>query len=97
MTIEELMKKSEELQIPMTRETAEKLDRYAVLLAEWNEKINLTAISEKGEVFEKHFYDCLLPLSQYSLTGKVCDVGTGAGFPGLVWKIVKPELHVVLV
>ena len=97
MTIDEFITKAEELQIPVSAETAEKLERYAELLAEWNEKINLTAITEKGEVFEKHFYDSILPLSQYQLSGKVCDVGTGAGFPGLVWKIIRPDLHVVLV
>lgn len=97
MTIEEFIEKSEALNIPMSADTVAKLEKYAALLAEWNEKINLTSITEKEAVFEKHFYDSILPLAQYDLQGSACDVGTGAGFPGLVWKIVRPDLHVVLV
>jgi len=59
--------------------------------------MNLTAITEYEEIIEKHFYDCLLPLKNVGLSGKVCDVGSGAGFPGLVWKIVNPEVEFVLV
>ena len=59
--------------------------------------MNLTAITEHGEILEKHFYDSILPLGKGKIFGKVADVGTGAGFPGLVWKIVKPELDVSLI
>lgn len=71
---------------------------YMALLREWNEKINLTAIIEPGEIITKHFLDSM---SVYA-TGyvkentNVIDVGTGAGFPGLVMKIAKPEINLTL-
>ena len=75
----------------------EQLDTYAGLLAEWNEKMNLTAITDPDEIWEKHFYDSVLPLQKMALSGKAADVGTGAGFPGLVWKIMVPDLHMTLI
>lgn len=96
MTIEELM--TEVQWIRNDRETAAKaLAQYLELLLEWNQKMNLTAIKEPAEVVEKHFYDCLLPLSTGKITGTVCDVGSGAGFPSVVWKIVDPSLDVTIV
>ena len=71
---------------------------YMALLREWNEKINLTAIIEPEEIITKHFLDSM---SVYA-TGyvqentSVIDVGTGAGFPGLVMKIAKPEIKLTL-
>jgi 16S rRNA (guanine527-N7)-methyltransferase len=74
------------------------LTKYAALLKEWNEKINLTSITEEGEVVEKHFLDCLIPAKALSIDGKACaDLGTGAGFPGLVWAIVFPTCQMTLV
>lgn len=73
-------------------------ERYAALLKEWNEKMNLTAISEESEVIEKHFLDCLIPAKSLSIDGKACcDLGTGAGFPGLVWAIAFPKAQLTLV
>ena len=69
---------------------------YMALLLEWNEKINLTSITEPEEIIEKHFYDCLLPVFSNLIEGKVIDVGSGAGFPGLVFAIAKPEAHITL-
>ena len=69
---------------------------YMSLLLEWNEKMNLTSITEPEEIIEKHFYDCLLPVFSNLIDGKVIDVGSGAGFPGLVFAIVKPEAHITL-
>ncbi len=97
MTIEELIKKAAELGISLQEKQITQLEQYAILLAQWNEKMNLTAITEHNEVVEKHFYDSILPLAKTSIAGKVADVGTGAGFPGVVWKIVKPELEVSLI
>jgi 16S rRNA (guanine527-N7)-methyltransferase len=97
MTIEELRTASDEIGIHLTEEMMEQLETYCSLLQEWNEKINLTAIKEKEEIIEKHFHDSLLPLAGRRLEGTVADVGTGAGFPGLVWKIVFPELSVALI
>lgn len=73
----------------------EQLDTYAEYLKEYNEKINLTAITEYEEVLDKHFFDSLL-CADRKLEGTLVDVGTGAGFPGVVLKIVFPELNVIL-
>lgn len=80
-------------------DVAASFDVYYKLLAEWNEKINLTAITEEGEVATKHFLDCIATFKSDKLTPgcKVVDVGTGAGFPGLVLKIYDTGLDVTLV
>lgn len=75
----------------------ESFQRYASLLQEWNERMNLTAITEEKEIIEKHFLDCILPLHHSVIQGHWADVGSGAGFPGLVWKIMKPELEMTLI
>ena len=74
------------------------LERYGNMLLEYNEKVNLTAITEPREVLYKHFYDCLLFLKNTPLKGgnAVIDVGTGAGFPGLVLKIACPDINLTL-
>lgn len=71
---------------------------YKDLLLEWNEKMNLTAITDEREIMLKHFADCLMLCPETdALGGKtVIDVGTGAGFPGVPLKIVRPELEVTL-
>ena len=68
------------------------------LLLEWNEKLNLTAITEPEEILEKHFLDSLTTLlaCKFKDGGKVLDVGTGAGFPGVPIKIMRPDLQVTL-
>jgi len=73
------------------------LDEYASFLVEYNEKINLTAITEYSEILEKHFYDSMLPLLHKDIQGTLADVGTGAGFPGVVLKIARPDLKVTLI
>jgi len=70
--------------------------RFGEMLIAWNEKVNLTAITEPQEVVVKHFLDSLT-LTKFLLPGPLIDVGTGAGFPGLPLKIALPELPVVLV
>ena len=97
MTINELNEKAHECGIEITTEMAEQFKKYVLLLQDWNEKMNLTAITETGEILEKHFYDCILPLSCQKLEGNVADIGSGAGFPGVVWKIVTPDIHMTLV
>ena len=75
---------------------AARLAEYANLLKAWNKKMNLTAITDDADIATKHFLDSLTALCTNRVNGKVMDVGTGAGFPGLVLKIVKPELSMTL-
>lgn len=91
--IEEIKK----LNINLTEEQIDKLDEYANFLLEYNQYTNLTAIKTKEEVYLKHFYDSLTLIKIANLTeGKLLDVGTGAGFPGLVLAIAFPKLEVTL-
>lgn len=77
----------------------EQLEKYAALLLEWNEKINLTAITDEEGIAAKHFLDCLAFLrhAQIKEGARVADVGTGAGFPGIVLKIARPDIDLVLI
>jgi 16S rRNA (guanine527-N7)-methyltransferase len=78
--------------------TAEDFYKYYLLLTEWNEKINLTAITEEDEVAVKHFLDSLKAAEGIIEDGvSVIDVGTGAGFPGLPVKIANPDIKLTLV
>jgi 16S rRNA (guanine527-N7)-methyltransferase len=97
MTYEEL-EKALAPKVILSEAMIAQLKAYAALLKEWNEKMNLTAISEESEVIEKHFYDCLIPAKAFSFEGKsICDLGTGAGFPGLVLAIAFPTSQITLV
>ena len=92
--IEELKK----IDISINELQLKQLERYYELLVEYNKVMNLTGITIKEEVYLKHFYDSLtiakvIDLNQYNT---LCDVGTGAGFPGLVIKIIYPNLKVTL-
>lgn len=72
--------------------------RYSELLKEWNEKMNLTAIIDDDGIAVKHFLDSLLPLKYIDIDGKsVADIGTGAGFPGLPFKLARPNISLTLV
>lgn len=76
----------------------DRFDKYAQLLIEWNQKINLTAITEPDEIVKKHFVDSLMLLKfiETSQGTRLIDVGTGAGFPGVALLIAKPELDITL-
>ncbi len=93
--IEELKK----INIESTANQLKQLERYYELLVEWNEKINLTAITKKEDVYLKHFYDSLTmnKIVDLSKVETMCDIGTGAGFPGLVIKIAFPNIKMTLV
>ena len=93
-----LFSASEAMGVPMNDQAADQLDRYAQLLVEWNQKINLTAITEPGEIVIKHVVDSLLFLRavQPAEGASLIDVGTGAGFPSVPVKILRPDLKVTL-
>ena len=81
--------------------TAEQYKRfflYAKMLVEWNEKINLTGITDPRGIAVKHFLDSLLPLKNVEIPqgASIVDVGTGAGFPGLPIKIYRPDIKLTL-
>lgn len=81
----------------LTSAELEKFSRYAVELGKWNRKINLTAITGVKEVMLKHFLDSLTVAAKVRLAGRVLDIGSGAGFPGIPLQIVKPDLEIVSV
>ena len=85
-----------DLGIEIDNSKAEQLIQYAELLKEWNEKINLTAICDDEGIAIKHFLDSATALCTGKVGKSIIDVGTGAGFPGLVLKILKPEADVTL-
>jgi 16S rRNA (guanine527-N7)-methyltransferase len=99
MNREEFIKSVKELGIDLNEDMINKLDRFYHLLIEWNAKINLTTIVKEEDVYLKHFYDSLTLFKEVDLTKDLylCDVGTGAGFPGIVLKIVFPQLKIVLI
>ena len=89
-----------DLGYPLTDRQKEQYERYFELLVEWNEKINLTAITEKDDVYLKHFYDSIAPILQGLIQNhpiRLLDIGAGAGFPSLPMKILFPELDVTII
>ena len=89
-----------DLGFPLTDRQKEQYEHYFELLVEWNEKINLTAITEKDEVYLKHFYDSIAPIIQGLIENqpiRLLDLGAGAGFPSLPMKILFPELDVTII
>lgn len=99
MTKEEFLIELEKLGIILTEQQQNQLEEFYKLLISWNEKINLTRITSKEDVYLKHFYDSLTIVKAVNLNEikTLCDVGTGAGFPGIVLKIVYPHLEITLV
>lgn len=83
---------------PLDDTAKQRLQRYAELLVEWNEKINLTAITEPEDIAVKHFLDCLMFFKYCNVPqgASVIDIGTGAGFPGVVLKIARPDIKLTL-
>ena len=99
MNKEEFIKAVKQLNVDLTEEKLEKLNKFYNLLIEWNKKINLTRIEEEEEVYLKHFYDSLAIAKAVDLSEikTLCDIGTGAGFPGIVLKIFYPNLKITLI
>ena len=84
-------------QLGLSPDTAPQLERYGQLLTEKNQVMNLTAITDPDQVVKLHMLDCAALLKYADFSGKrLIDVGTGAGFPGMVLKILVPSLEVVL-
>ncbi len=98
MTYEEMKAAFEGSDVSVSDELIASLKEYASLLKEWNEKINLTAIVDEPLVVEKHFYDSLLIAKNLDFAGKkVADIGSGAGFPGMVIALAFPTSKVTLI
>ena len=96
---EQFEKDCKALGVTLSDEQIRQFLKYFEMLVEWNEVMNLTAITEYDEVMKKHFVDSISLCKAYDVTQNktVIDVGTGAGFPGLVLKIVFPNLKVTLI
>lgn len=99
MKIEEFLNSIEQLNINLNNNQINQLNEFYKLLKEWNQKINLTRIIEEDEVYLKHFYDSLTAtkIVDFNNVEFVLDVGTGAGFPGIILKIFYPHLKLTLV
>ena len=100
MTPDEFLSALTEFDIQLSDKQIKQFERYFELLVEWNEKINLTAITEKNEVYLKHFYDSIAPILYGLITDQpvsILDIGAGAGFPSLPMKIIFPELKVTII
>lgn len=99
MTENEFVKYLDELGVAYDKDKITKLEKYYKMLVEYNNIMNLTGITEHNQVYLKHFYDSLTIVKVVDLNEceSLCDIGTGAGFPGMVIKIFYPHLKVVLV
>lgn len=100
MTEDKFIEELKKINIVLTEEQLDKLKKYADFLLEYNKTTNLTAIRDIEGVYLKHFFDSLLVLDNdiidYSKINNLIDVGTGAGFPGVVIKIMFPNINVTL-
>lgn len=97
MNKEQFINEITKLNIKYTNKMLEKLEKYYQILYTENKKYNLTAITDKKEVYLKHFFDSLTITKIINLDNQsLIDVGTGAGFPGIVLKIFFPKLDVTL-
>lgn len=98
MNLDLFIEETKKIGIELTSQQLEKLNQFYELLISWNQKINLTRIIEKEDVYLKHFYDSLTLSKVIDLKQDLtlCDVGSGAGFPGIVLKICFPNLKITL-
>lgn len=99
MNKEQFIEKCKEINIDITEEIYQKLYIYFEMLVEWNNKFNLTSILEENDVFLLHFYDslCLIKAIDFNKELKLCDFGTGAGFPGMLLALLFKNINVTLV
>lgn len=96
--MKELQNALEQLNIPYTEETLEKYRLYMEGIIEWNEKVNLTSITDKDEFIKLHFIDSIMsvPCEEFQKAKKIIDVGTGGGFPGIPLALAAPDKEFVL-
>ncbi len=82
----------------ISEEKLNQFEKFSSLLVEWNEKMNLTAITDPNGISVRHFADSISPLfyAEIKENAKIIDVGTGAGFPGVPLKIMRPDLEITL-
>ncbi|MCM3726861.1 16S rRNA (guanine(527)-N(7))-methyltransferase RsmG [Neobacillus cucumis] len=99
MNIEQFTANLQEKGISLSEKQLNQFEVYFTTLVEWNEKMNLTAITEKKDVYLKHFYDSITAsfYFDFSKPFHLCDVGAGAGFPSIPLKIVYPQIEVTIV
>ena len=98
MNKEQFINEVKKLNIEINDDIMEKLDIYYNLLKDENKKYNLTAITEEEQVYLKHFYDSISIAKIINIDNEsICDIGTGAGFPGIVLKIFFPNIKLTLV
>lgn len=100
MKPEDFYKELEQQTIQLTDLQKKQFELYFQLLVEWNQKINLTAITDQQEVYLKHFYDSIAPILQQIIPNKainILDIGAGAGFPSIPMKIIYPELSITII
>lgn len=99
MNLNEFNEELKKLGITLSAYQLDRLEKFYKLLVEWNQKINLTRIIDKEDVYLKHYYDSLTINKVIDLNEveTLCDVGSGAGFPGIVLKIFYPHLKITLV
>lgn len=99
MQPEQFKEAVEALGFTVTEQMMEQFAKYTTFLQEWNEKINLTAITETEEVYLKHFYDSIVVAKYVDLSNpaKLVDVGSGAGFPSIPLKILLPHLEITII
>lgn len=93
----ELIIQAKKIDVILDEEQIQKFYKYMELLLEWNEKINLTAIVEPRDVILKHFVDSLTICKELQKNKTLADIGTGAGFPGIPVKILRPDLDITLI
>lgn len=95
--MDRLINSLKKLDIDISDKQLEKFNKYYELLISWNEKMNLTSITDKNEVIDKHFVDSIMLYKYSDLSdSKIIDVGTGAGFPGIPLKIMCPSCKITL-
>lgn len=98
MNKEEFINELSKLGITLTKSQSESLEKYANILIDYNKHTNITAITDKESIYLKHFYDSLTLTKIINLNTnlKVLDIGSGGGFPGIVIKIIFPNLNITL-